>query len=476
MNWFFTKINSTVLANFRFPAASLRLYFCAVVASAALPLVVYCTRMGQSLTRSEEKTDTGSGTKSKSNKGDSNAGNGSTPLLQLAMEGNIDSIKAVIAQHCTASSSDTAIDITTSTTTNNVPEQKEKIQSFVNQSDSQGNTPLHGAIFSGHLPLVQYLVNDCGADISLKNGMGCSPLWIAAGYGHAHVLRYLIETIRARQDDEGQGLICMLREVNNTHDTPLLAAVSKGHVDVSRIILQSANDNDNDNELQQNAVETAICYEMLCESNKAGDTPLAVCVGSGHDGPLLNLLLDWEEKQLRRWEQSERQQQQRKQRQQQRPLNHKNPTGLTPLLVACERNLAPVVEEFILRRGASTSICDEKGMSPLAVAAFCGCEDVVRKIISIISTDGDSKEKDDHSHEEGYATVLGKDILDQADGGGCTPLWLAARTGNAKMVQILVEAGADVTIKNNSDELTPEEAAIRFKKAKVIEFFRQLST
>ena len=180
----------------------------------------------------------------------------------------------------------------------------------------------------------------------------------------------------------------------------------------------------------------------------------------------------------------------------QRPLNARNPKGLTPLLIACERNLPSVVEEFVLRRNADTDVCDERGMSPLAVAAFCGCEDVVRTLLSLMSTTStmedakgvilDSKtatETATGADDNGVDTttnnntkkkVLGRDMLDRVDNQGCTPLWHAARTGNAKMVEILIHAGADGTRKDDTNGLTPQEAAVKFKKDKVVDFFRSI--
>jgi len=445
----------------------------AAVGTAGLSVLVYhFSRMGQSLslTRSSKNTPDSDTSKTSPSTSSNGTDTGKTSLLQLSMEGNIDSIKTLISQHTDATSS--------SVTSND--DQTEKIQRFVNESDGQGNTALIGAIFAGHLSIVQYLLNDCGADMTLKNGLECSPLWIAAGYGHGHILTYLMEYSLAaaaaahtdnndtdgQQDESSRRLMDLLRDPNNTGDTPLLAAVSKGHFEVCRIILEAVHTHDTHTD---DKATSCAYYQMLCDTNKTGDTPLGICVGCGHDGPLLNLLLDWEEKQPRPSEQSNQQQQ--------RPLNATNNNGLTPLLVACERNSASTVEELILRRDASTLICDENGRSPLAVAAFCGCEDVVRMILSLMPMTHDKPNTNNDSVDQDTSRiVLGHEMIDHADKLGCTPLWLAARTGNAKMAQILVEAGADVTIQNNGDDgFTPENVAIKFKKEKVNAYFRELA-
>ena len=64
--------------------------------------------------------------------------------------------------------------------------------------------------------------------------------------------------------------------------------------------------------------------------------------------------------------------------------------------------------------------------------------------------------------------------MNTVDLTGCTPLWLAARTGNLSMVELLMDAGADATIKND-ENLTPQDVAVKFKKEKVAEYYSQLA-
>jgi len=98
-------------------------------------------------------------------------------------------------------------------------------------------------------------------------------------------------------------------------------------------------------------------------------------------------------------------------------------------------------------------------------------------ILSLMPTTHDKPNTNNDSvDQDTNRIVLGHEMIDHADKLGCTPLWLAARTGNAKMAQILVEAGADVTIQNNGDDgFTPENVAIKFKKEKVNAYFRELA-
>ena len=66
-------------------------------------------------------------------------------------------------------------------------------------------------------------------------------------------------------------------------------------------------------------------------------------------------------------------------------------------------------------------------------------------------------------------------LLNESDDNGCTPIWLAARTGNLSMVETLITAGADATITNN-EGLSPQDVAVKFKKDKVEQYFVQRAT
>ncbi len=346
------------------------------------------------------------------------------PLLQPCISGNIDEVKSLIGSYIAAQ--------------NDSNDNNDILQSFVNEADGQGNTALIGAAFGGHFHIIQFLINDCGADISIQNHIGCNAIWIAAGYGHVEILKFLIQKVKGK----GQIDVDVLSQANSSGDTPLLAAVSKGHTEVVNTLLTHHESDDDNND----------AWKLLTTENKAGDTPLSVAVGMGFEGPMLNLLLDTEDalyKSLtsRSGDSDEIIT---------RPLHSKNVKGLTPLLVACERNFKSITEE-LMKRGADPLQTDEKGRTPLAIASFCGCMDVVEYFLSL----------------KGGTSFEYKKYLNQWDVNGCTPLWLAARTGNAKMVKVLMDVGADDTIEDN-DGLSPRSVATKFQKKSVEEYFQQL--
>lgn len=68
----------------------------------------------------------------------------------------------------------------------------------VNHQTGTGATPLYLACQEGHLHLVEYLVNDCGADVHLRAHDGMTCLHAAAHMGHQAVVVWLV-SIAAQQ-------------------------------------------------------------------------------------------------------------------------------------------------------------------------------------------------------------------------------------------------------------------------------------
>uniref|UniRef100_A0A7S2V7L6 Uncharacterized protein n=1 Tax=Entomoneis paludosa TaxID=265537 RepID=A0A7S2V7L6_9STRA len=59
--------------------------------------------------------------------------------------------------------------------------------------DNQGQTPLHWAIMAGQLEVVQYLVEQKGANVEAQTNYGATPLHWASLYGKLEVVQYLVE-------------------------------------------------------------------------------------------------------------------------------------------------------------------------------------------------------------------------------------------------------------------------------------------
>ena len=247
-----------------------------------------------------------------------------------------------------------------------------RLAAFLNQTDSGGNAAIHGAVFGGHLEVVQYLTAQ-GASLDIVNGLGCSPVWLAAGYNRREVLELLLEHVHSAE---------ALTTPNNTGDSPLLAAASKGHGEICRLLLSTAVKK---HQMDQNT--------LVCHQNDSLDTPLSVAIANGFGENLWDLLYH------------------------ESVVRHANRSGLTPLLIACERNDADVARRCLLineqtkNNDEANDLCaarDAHGNSALAVAAFCGSDQVVECLLQA-------------SHNATSALLLNA----ASDTTGCTPLWLA---------------------------------------------------
>lgn len=274
---------------------------------------------------------------------------------------------------------------------------------FLSQQDANGNAAIHGAVFAGQVAVVEYLAAN-GASLELQNSLGCSPTWLAAGYNQARILEFLLHRLNKSS---------ALLTPNTTGDSPLIAAASKGHTDICKQLLEKAE-------------ALGVTTELRCGVNHSKDTALSVALGAGIQDDDLILMLCCPS-----------------------ILNQVNDNGVTPLLIACERDL-PVAVRSLVTAGADASVQDTAGDSILAVAAFCGNESVVELLLS----------KPPHgSLLNGASTTT-----------GCTPLWLATRAGHLKCTKLLLEAGADATAANK-DGLMPRQAAEKFKRPDMVDLF-----
>ena len=77
----------------------------------------------------------------------------------------------------------------------------------VNYADEDGWTALFHAGSEGHLRIVEWLVEEAGAEIDHRESDGCSPLWMACYNGRRDVVQYLLrlgadERITGKPDGE----------------------------------------------------------------------------------------------------------------------------------------------------------------------------------------------------------------------------------------------------------------------------------
>jgi Ankyrin repeats (many copies) len=107
--------------------------------------------------------------------------------------------------------------------------------------DRDSDTPLIYASFNGDLASVKLLIEN-GADASVRNRVGATPVWNASYGGHVDVLRYLISvgnpdlSVASRGMDQHSGgpLAHLIYDVART---PLYVALARGHYRIAEILL-----------------------------------------------------------------------------------------------------------------------------------------------------------------------------------------------------------------------------------------------
>lgn len=112
-------------------------------------------------------------------------------------------------------------------------------------------------------------------------------------------------------------------------------------------------------------------------------------------------------------------------------VNAQNNQGCTPLHMVQDVEIA----QFLVDQGADIDEVDLQGMTPLHFAAMFGHAEVIQVLIQ-----------------------AGADIQATDEDDGRSPLHYAARNNNAEAAKALIEGGADVDVEDNFGE-TPMELA-----------------
>lgn len=154
--------------------------------------------------------------------------------------------------------------------------------------------------------------------------------------------------------------------------------------------------------------------------------------------------------------------------------NTVNPKGVSGLLVALQEPAPKVAAVLLDHPDIEVEVRTPQDESPLMLAALRGYAELCTKLIA---RDADVNKPGwaplhyaaTNSHIEIMQLLLDNHAyIDAASPNGSTPLMMAAMYGNASAVKMLLEAGADPTLKNGIG-LTAIDFANRVKKAESVE-------
>lgn len=286
-----------------------------------------------------------------------------------------------------------------------------------------GVTPLLAAAFGGSVEAVRAIVEH-GADVNhVANGyrawtwtaervplteqpiakaasLGDTALILAAQIGHADSVAYLLE----------HGADPKL--ANPEGDTPLSVAAEQGHSKIVAMLLAKGIDPDEG----QQRIPSFTARAVIGIAAEEHNTPLSKAAQGGHADTVKVLLEKGADPNVRGF------------------------AGKTALFWAVERGYGDVMN-LLLEHNADPNISNSAGQTPLMEAAKDGQTDLVRALVAH-HADLDAREGD-----EGLPGTL-----DVSAGTGMTPLLLAVVGNHLAVAHILLQAGADASLRNRGGQ------------------------
>ena len=321
----------------------------------------------------------------------------------------------------------------------------------VSKTGFYGSSALHHASESGHLDIVNMLIPK-GANIEAENEFCRTPLMIAAERGHLSVVEVLISSGASLNKKNKRGCTALHYACHNgdldivnmliskganidteDHDgsTPLMMAVIRGHHSVVDVLISSE--------------------VSLNKKSKKGRTALDYACENGNSD-IVNMLLS-----------------------KGADIEAEDCNGLTPLMRAVESGHHSVVD-VLISSGTSLNKKNKEGRTALDYAA--GTKDGVKCSCLLIEAGADMSNISKESQaafvlqavQEGLDSQLKTLVLTGApvnhkDGDGRTALHYAAEHNHIQCGILLVEASADIQIRDQSGQTPMSYASAQFKAA-----------
>jgi len=284
-----------------------------------------------------------------------------------------------------------------------------------NGQDNQNFSPLHLATQRGRLDILKLLFAH-GADLRAQNDEYETVLHVAAREGREEVLRYLLQ--RASMT----GISCkdLVNSENHESKSSLHLAVDGGHVEAAKICIE---------------------YGADVRPLKKRNIPIHVASSIG-DLTMVKFLLS----------------------QDLIPVDEEDSEGMTPILRACLSGHVEIIEHLISKGASICPLPGSTAPSPLMCAAKRGHNSA---ILFLLQRGSPIDLRDSHqrtclhvaAHSADVETVDiilkngGKDLIDSLDKDNRTPIHYAAAKGSYEIVQKLLDAGANINVKDAEDNV-----------------------
>nr|KAG5700757.1 hypothetical protein BaRGS_034960 [Batillaria attramentaria] len=297
-----------------------------------------------------------------------------------------------------------------------------------NIGGEMGMRPLHYCSIKDNAECAKLLLEN-GAKPCLKCDVGYFPIHIAAKCAAAATLEVLIQQAMK----QGYERASLLRFKDKENNMPLHAAVNGGNIKAVEVCLNAGA-----------PVDTQ-------QDDKS--TPLHLAAAQGN----LEMISLMHELQPDNFSSA---------------LFTLDAMNRTPLHRAAVFNHVQVVD-FLLQQGADIDSADSTDRTPLLLAASKGCWDTVQ---SLVRQGADIRVRDQNSRNYLHLAIrfggkldqFGcsfitdiKNLLNEKDEFGCTPLHYASREGHLLALDDLIRLGATLNPKNN-DKQSPFHFATRY--------------
>ena len=298
----------------------------------------------------------------------------------------------------------------------------------IETKNDNGCSPLHLASVSGALATVKMLV-EAGADVRATDPDGNTCLNLAVYLGHTDTVRYLVSLTEVDLN---------LQDRNNR--TALHLAVKRKHADVVEVLIDAGADietNDVDGRSPLLSGELRTMRKLVKEgadvraTDANGNTCLIIAAYHGHTDTVRYLLCLPEV-----------------------DANQQGSCNYTALHVAVEEKHADVVE-VLIDAGADIETKDVDRRSPLHLASVSGELTTMTKLVDagadVRATDADGNTcliiAAHNGHTDTVRYLAGLPDVDLNQQG--TALHVAVKRNHAEVVEVLIDAGADIETMND---------------------------